>query len=485
VPDAGAGARRFGTLGASALLFALASITIADPDLWGHLRFGGDILASRRIPLVDPYSFTQDRPWINHEWLSESAMAAAYGLGGVTGLTILKGTLVFSTLLVVWRSLARSAVPVRLAVTGFVILGAGSVLAPMRPQLFSMLCFAMLARTLSIASARTRLWLPVLFALWANLHGGWIVGLGVTAAWALAAVVARRTDAIVWMLVAATSAAATLLTPYGVALWRFLWETVGFTRDITEWQPLLSQPVMNWLPVAVAVAASIVLLSHRGVLRRLEIGATLALLAVCAIRVSRIGPIVVVCAAILLAPEMARRWPMRSPIALDQAVDRRAAAGLGVAGIAAALAVASYSLTQIAVPAAPWTPPLAAAQRLAGASGRLVTFFDWGEYAIWHFGPRLRVSMDGRRETIYSDRRLAEHDAIVSGTAEGLAALAEWQAEYVWLPASATTTKAWLAGHGYRLDYEDADSFVAVRSDLPPRDDVADAGGAAPRNFPR
>ena len=28
--------------------------------------------------------------------------------------------------------------------------------------------------------------------------------------------------------------------------------------------------------------------------------------------------------------------------------------------------------------------------------------FDWGEYVIWHLGPQVRVSVDGRRETVYA-----------------------------------------------------------------------------------
>src|SRR6185436_4926423 len=69
-------------------------MTQADPDLWGHVRFGLDILRDRALPAVDPYSFTQDVPWMNHEWLSELLMAAVYRAGGATGLAILKGVLV-------------------------------------------------------------------------------------------------------------------------------------------------------------------------------------------------------------------------------------------------------------------------------------------------------------------------------------------------------------------------------------------------------
>ena len=68
----------------------MLSASRSDPDLWGHLRFGLDWWDTFTLPLVDPYSFTQDRPWINHEWLSEAAMGAAYLAAGVSGLVLLK-----------------------------------------------------------------------------------------------------------------------------------------------------------------------------------------------------------------------------------------------------------------------------------------------------------------------------------------------------------------------------------------------------------
>src|SRR5262249_15609406 len=75
------------------LVFGGASVTRADPDLWGHVRFGLDTMHARRLTSVDPYSFTQDVPWVNHEWLSEVQMGAAYATGGDTGLALLKAAL--------------------------------------------------------------------------------------------------------------------------------------------------------------------------------------------------------------------------------------------------------------------------------------------------------------------------------------------------------------------------------------------------------
>src|SRR6185503_18032152 len=51
----------------------------------------------------------------------------------------------------------------------------------------------------------------------------------------------------------------------------------------------------------------------------------------------------------------------------------------------------------------------------SGVEGRLAVFFDWGEYALWHLSPRLKVSVDGRRETVYSDAVYTENADFVYG----------------------------------------------------------------------
>ena len=114
-----------------------------------------------------------------------------------------------------------------------------------------------------------------------------------------------------------------------------------------------------------------------------------------------------------------------------------------------------------------WTPDLPAASYLRVASGRLLTTFDWGEYAIWHFGPRLKVSIDGRRETVYSDSVLQWHRAFESAEPDAQTIVAELAPDYVWLRSSSTLAKQWLVANGYRIDAATEVSFVAVRHDHP------------------
>jgi len=272
----------------------------------------------------------------------------------------------------------------------------------------------------------------------------------------------RRT-ALAWVALGVACIAATLVTPYGVVLWRFALDTVTFNRDITEWQPLWTVPVMNWLP-CVAAAAAAVWAAMQPQRYRWPVAAVLAMLAYSALRVSRIGPLFVEATAVFLAPVFVAAWP-KSEANRPAHLRLPAAGGAAILATIAAVVVFTRTLTCIEVTGT-WVPPENAVRFLkSGAPGRLVTYFNWGEYAIWHVGPGLRVSMDGTRETVYSDKRIAEHDAILAGTPAGLELLARWHAEYVWLPSSAGATKSWLAGHGYRIELDDAASFVAVRDD--------------------
>jgi hypothetical protein len=450
--------------GAAILVFAAATATFADPDLWGHLRFGRDILRTHTLPSIDPYSFTQDKPWINHEWLSELQMALAYEAGGIPGLALLKGALVFGSAALVWLALRETSFVARLVFLGVLVLGTGSVIPTLRPQLWSLLFITVLSRVLVSPDRRIDAILPPLFLVWANVHGGWVVGLGVLATWVTVGLLADRRFVVHWLAVLAASTAATLVTPYGLSLWRFLWETVGISRPITEWQPLFSMPAMNWLPVVgVAVVALWLIPSARH--RRSQTAAVLAVLAYGSFHVSRIGPLFVASAIVLMAPLIAARWP-ESPMPEAHGATRAAIVLVFIA-VTGSVWVAARTLACIPVRGS-WVAPRDAVSFLTNQHGRLVTLFDWGEYAIWHLGPALRVSMDGRRETIYSDARVKEHDAIVAGEPAGLDALSTWNPEYVWLPARSASTKIWLAARGYRIALDTPESFVAVRGDLPP-----------------
>ena len=181
-------------------LAIVVTTTIADADLWGHLRFGLDVVAAKSLHTTDPYSFTADRTWINHEWLSEVLMAVSYRALGPFGLGLLKLltiVLVAAPLIAIARE-ERAGPLARDLFVALAIFASYSRTQVVRPQLFSVAVFCALLYLLRAADkGRTKaLWcVPLCFVAWANLHGGWIVGVAVLGVWLLGDFYQRPTRA--------------------------------------------------------------------------------------------------------------------------------------------------------------------------------------------------------------------------------------------------------------------------------------------------
>jgi hypothetical protein len=62
----------------------------------------------------------------------------------------------------------------------------------------------------------------------------------------------------------------------------------------------------------------------------------------------------------------------------------------------------------------------------SGVSGNLATEFSWGEYVLWHLGPAIKVSIDGRRETVYSQDVYQKNISFMFGTGNWDAVLKDY-----------------------------------------------------------
>jgi hypothetical protein len=442
-------------LAVAALAILVITTTYADADLWGHVRFGLDIVASGTIHTVDRYAFTSDRPLINHEWLAEAAMAMAYRAAGPTGLIALRVALVAAVYLVVWRSLrGRTTGWAREAILVYAIVGTAWVIATVRPQLFSVLLFTLLLASLRRVEQGSRAALlgwPAIMLVWVNAHGGWIVGLGMIGIWcALAIVRARARQRALLLGAFAAAVLATLVNPYGSTMWWFLAETVRLGRDIAEWQPIVRQPwshLAMWIVSAIVAAAALwgtwssgrgtpADPTDRGALHAHAVMS--AVLAYASFRVARLDAFFCLTVAMLLAPRLVRsNAEARAPAP-------RPAPGAWIVVAAAAIAIlwpvavrARTRLSCIEIEG-PSQPDAAAAAFIAREQlrGRMLTWFDWGEYAIWYFAPAVQVSMDGRRETVYSSAIVAAHFAFYRDEPGARDLPSRLQADYIWLPAT-------------------------------------------------
>jgi len=440
--------------------------TNADPDLWGHLRFGLDALAAHGLTTIDPYSYTSDIPWLNHEWLSEVVIAAAYQAFGSAGLVATKMTFIIATFALLAPVLRRAPELWRWPSTLLTVLGVTPIALTVRPQLWTMLFVVVLCHALNAAPSR-RWFLPFAFAVWANVHGGWIVGVGVLWLWStVEGVTGAKERPSLWITLGVPAACtlATLVNPYGVRLWIFIAETVRLSRaNIIEWQPVWRDSIWMALLWLLAVGWTALAIRQASV-RRPQALAVIAVFAFASLRVNRLLPLFILMCVILLLPyvqqplEPVRSWP-RGRLLVDAALICNGVLLLAWPGSPGCIRMQGD-----------WLPDADAARALAAArpAGRMATWFDWGEYAIWHFGPGVKVSVDGRRETVYSDEQLGRQVAMTFGEPGGLQELERSVPDYVWLPvARSARTRSWLTAHNYRIDIQTPRSFVAVRADLP------------------
>ena len=214
---------------------AKAGSGIIDPDYYWHLQYGDWILDNGRLPTVDSWSWTfNGTAYKLTQWLGEVVMALANRTGGEIGTSILAATLVTLTIACSYRA-ARCYLDNRLAALA-VAFGCNAILVslPCRPHQFTHLGLACL--TWIIASYQTKgdkkvlFWLPPLFALWVNLHGGYAVGL--VYLWMVIGAIAadkfiNNQCSEIWsackpLAVAALFAfAATLINPYGWGAWQY------------------------------------------------------------------------------------------------------------------------------------------------------------------------------------------------------------------------------------------------------------------------
>jgi hypothetical protein len=460
--------------------FAAAVVrTPADPDLWGHVRFGQDMLRSLTITRTDTYAFTSQGYWINHEWLSEILMALSFNLAGTPGLIVLRLSLITAILLLVWRRLRATGAPVLLGV-GVTALSILPRSIAVRPQLFSMLLFTGLLDVLACSDekeSRAFVFVPFLMIPWVNLHGGWIVGLGTFLLWSFVRLLAPSTRVSYlglvkqgpssgsrWQTVTVAIAAisTTLINPYGLGMWRFVMSTVGFERPmIGDWQPLFALSPVFWIGWLAPLSILLLVAATKKPIRVTWVVIVL-LLGLATLRVSRLDAFFALSTIYLLAPTLATGTvPLNRGAGGETRMPIPRWVTTGVIATVS-IVLARYATTiEIRTTITP-EPEAVKYMRANRLSGRMLTWFDWGEYSIWHLSPAIKVSMDGRRETVYDEECISDHLNFYFGVQDASDYADRIGADYIWIPKALPVVRT-LTGAGWRLGFEGPISVVLIR----------------------
>jgi hypothetical protein len=241
---------------ASLPFFIPAIVCLASPlvaiDLAYQVRAGDVMLRTHGLLDADTFTFSvAGAHWLNQQWGAQVLLSLLHR-GGWGLVAVGRAILASATFGLVYLGCRERGAGVRpaslLAIGGFVV--ALPSLA-MRPQTF---CLPLFALTVWIVVRRQEhprgLWLvPVLVILWSNVHGSFTVALLVLALAWLEDIRRDRAMATRLLMVGTVSAACTLLNPFGVAIWKYVWSI--------STNPVIRNTITEWAPIDVASFAGV------------------------------------------------------------------------------------------------------------------------------------------------------------------------------------------------------------------------------------
>jgi hypothetical protein len=255
---------------------ASAPLLLGHYDLGWHLAAGDVIREQGRIPFHDPWSFTAgERQWYNVSWLWDVIASLIFQYAGFNGLILLVlacGAVLAGYLVSICLSSGASTTAVCIAVLSCCLLYPTFATYPdiyltASPNLMTMLfCVLFYAACLK---RRKLFLLPAIMALWANLHGGFLLGLIIIAVCGFASILKR--DWVNFKIYAVTGVsclAATFINPLGWHIYEGLATVLGHFSQayISEWWPYFRDvAVPGSIPGIVYILAFVALeLGHRG-----------------------------------------------------------------------------------------------------------------------------------------------------------------------------------------------------------------------------
>ncbi|MDR3469952.1 MAG: hypothetical protein P4M07_28835 [Xanthobacteraceae bacterium] len=401
-------------VGAGALVLVLlqGAMMLRDTDTYWQLRVGQWILDNHALPRVDVFSLTRaGAPWLSSSWLAQVLFAQAYALAGWTGIVALSALAIAATFALLVAVLERrlpASYAAIVAITAFA-LSAQHFLA--RPHVLAMPL--MVGWIASLVSASDRRVAPSfaalpLIALWANLHGGFVLGLALVAPIALDALwnaerPRRVALALRWALFGLAAAAACCATPYG-------WNSLLASARILDLGELLTL-ISEWAPVSFAsfglFEGCLLLLIGAALASGVKLPPTRILLALglfhMALNHTRNIEVFALLLPIVLMAPVAAQFGLR-PAAGEAARPRWITTAIAL--VAVALAGTGVAMSRDYRPTDGERYAEAVAALRAHHATRVFNDYGFGGYMIWAGGPPPFI--DGRAE-LYGEAFALDH----------------------------------------------------------------------------
>lgn len=398
----------------------------ADPDLWGHLKYGQDTYERKALVRQDIYSYSSyGAPWINHEWLSELVFYVIFKFSGSKGLLIFKFLTGFIVLFIIYKSVTKSTKSLLLQ-TVFILyplMCLGDISAA-RPHIFTNLFLAItVALIINFERSGNLKWLyalPGIFLIWCNLHGGFIAGMSIILLYTLFKVFQREITKKL-LFICLLSVAATFVNPYGVSFWGFILEAISKNRVyISEWQSVkFSLGYFNYF--------SIVLLAIIGLIfskvKRPNFETFVILIAIFfSLRHMRHVPLFAILFSLYMPKHVdsfAKDWAIRLENKFPRMFFIYIFALIPVFWLPSEFFLKKGHPLGIEIVDDKYPINAIEFMKSNNINGNIFCFFNWAQMCIRELPDVNKVFFDGRYETVYSDGLIEKYADILFSANEG------------------------------------------------------------------
>ncbi|HYD47753.1 MAG TPA: tetratricopeptide repeat protein [Terriglobales bacterium] len=465
-------------------------------DLWWHIAGGRWMVEQGTWRVFDPYSFTAAGVrWLNDAWLSDVLLYLWVQAFGMESLALWKWGLIVATWVLLFHLTARLSGD-RLASYVAITIGL-AVAAPfldVRPQLYSFLFWVILMLG-SLVQPQPKIWLPLVMLVWVNLHASFLLGVITLPLLLLPAAVAGG-DRRRLLAIGGACLLACLLNPNGAEVFtrplRYALDPSSPFRTLGEWLPPfqpggIQSPAYPW-GIGVFVTGIIVILllgresgspeasadargrndqarseSARYNWGRWAVIAVGVLTLAMSLRSRRFVPFFAMAQALVMAQALAL---LLRPVAaaIPKLLPPLAATALALFWLAPyprSLYAFDYMTAEFEFPVE--TLNFIETNQL---SGNVFALYNWGGYIHLRTGGRMRVFIDGRSETVYSDETFLQYMQVLQ-EAHGWKQVVEGSgAQFVLWPRRQTGVINGLIGDGWQSLYRDYQSVLLARRDV-------------------
>lgn len=291
------------------LFFALLlrnSFSYLDPDLGWHLKMGEDISIEKKVNYINHYNFIfseSENYWLNHEWLSDFLLFQSYSKLGYIFINIFFALIIILAIFLLNNFISKNISQEKkfllfLLPLELIALKASLPHFGVRIQELSVLFIVLLFLLLfyfekqSIKNKnnywKILLFLPPLICLWANLHASFLLGIALLFFYfgvkLVEKFISSYPKSLIYKLLSSflsfenivsykklmvffsfsmLAVASTLLNPYGLKLFDFLFQykNTAYLKIISEWFPQHYYPFMYWQILYIGIIITILIVT--------------------------------------------------------------------------------------------------------------------------------------------------------------------------------------------------------------------------------